>query len=423
MLRMWSVTWLVILGLSATVACNDDGDNGNAPADDTMDTMDVQDDTQDDEADAPQDATEEPQDVVDVQDVVPDEPDEERVFDEDPLLWPLDLPGAFRVGYRYQEVTYTSPATGAERTIGWNVWYPTEDLEGAPARYLDTTTFQDFEAFADASLAPSPYPDGRYPVHVHSHGSQGFGGTSSFLMRHFASHGWVVVAPDHTDNLINDDLSPRPTATYIHRSTDITQALDVLENLPQEDPLAGLADTSRVFMSGHSFGVFTTWASIGATFDMDLVRAQCEDGSLALGCTEQELAVFEAGLHDERVVASAPMAGTYRASWFGPDGFRSVTTPVMSLTGTQDPVGQEDQWENLADMGSLLTWVEIRGACHQSFALGFCGSLFASEGFTIINNVTLALARNIVLDDQAQATLDILDGTTRFNPNVLLQRR
>ncbi len=32
------------------------------------------------------------------------------------------------------------------------------------------------------------------PVQVYSHGDRGFPGTSHFLMRYFASHGWVSVA-------------------------------------------------------------------------------------------------------------------------------------------------------------------------------------------------------------------------------------
>ena len=79
------------------------------------------------------------------------------------------------------------------------------------------------------------HPDG-YPVHVYSHGNMGFGGASPFLMRHFASHGWVVVAPDHTGNTFTDhDNSLMPELVF-RRPKDIADSVDWLFEFPDRSP-------------------------------------------------------------------------------------------------------------------------------------------------------------------------------------------
>ncbi|MFP6684739.1 MAG: hypothetical protein VB934_08505, partial [Polyangiaceae bacterium] len=115
----------------------------------------------------------------------------------DPFNYAVQDDGPFAAGYRTIETTYSSLAGAGERTITVNLWYPTQDTDGEPPRY--ELFLLDPDVFADASLAPSAY-GGTYPVWVHSHGHTGFGGNSSEVWRHLATHGWVVVAPDHKDN-------------------------------------------------------------------------------------------------------------------------------------------------------------------------------------------------------------------------------
>ena len=40
-------------------------------------------------------------------------------------------------------------------------------------------------------------------------------------MRYFASHGWIAIAPNHTNNLLADHVDPLPTEHFIHRSLDL----------------------------------------------------------------------------------------------------------------------------------------------------------------------------------------------------------
>ncbi|MCO4773667.1 MAG: dienelactone hydrolase family protein, partial [Deltaproteobacteria bacterium] len=310
------------------------------------------------------------------------------------------------------------------RTIGFNVWYPTEDTVGEEVRYLGFNPDED--ALGGASLA-SPLYDGRYPVMVYSHGWQGWGGTSADLCRWFASHGWVVVAPDHTGNTFLDHSDPLETAHYLQKPQDLKAVLDELDALPAGDPLAGLADTSAVVLSGHSYGAsLAAWAGIGATFDAEAVESACAGGgALPTGqCTpDQEDAFLSGELTDPRFVASIPLAGTIRRSFFGPDGHLGARGPVMSMTGSNDgsPQSYIDQWDSIE--GIDFSWVSVEGACHQTFALGTCNTLDKDERFRIVDTYALAFARAHVLGDEGDEVQGILDGTVEVSALVTFSRK
>ena len=318
----------------------------------------------------------------------------------DPLDWAVDQVGPFSVGHQSISHTY-DPGDGLDdRTIRIDVWYPTQDESGITAEYAVGT---DAQVMENAAVA-APVHDGGFPVHVHSHGYRGYGATSAFLARYFASHGWVTVAPGHTQNTIIDHVDPLPVAHFIHRPLDVTAALDSLTDIVPE------ADTSSVVLSGHSFGAYTTWASSGATYDLDSVAEMCATGEGLEddGCTAAEEARFGSVLADPRVVATIPMAGTLRRSWFGSDGELSVEGPVLFFSGTEDSVGQQNQFDQ---MGAIdFTWVELDGGCHQTFALGGCNTLDTDLGFHVVQTLSLAFARQTVLEDVEPRTASLLSG-------------
>lgn len=340
----------------------------------------------------------------------PVEPDAPGDLPVDPLSWPITVPGPYGVGYRIWEATYD--LLGEQRTIAVQVWYPTEDTDGEEVAY--TAGFPDPEALLDASLAEPVY-DGHFPVMAYSHGWQGYGGSSAFLMRHYASHGWVVVAPDHTGNTFMDHRDPLPTAIYVARPNDVSVALDALE----DDAVLGAAsDTSHVLLSGHSFGAYTTWASLGARFDG--AEAKCDAGDVPEGtCTDAERDAFAAGFRDPRVVATIPMAGDLDRSWFGEAGELSAEGPVLFMGGTMDDVGQVAQFDQMGDIA--FTWLELEGGCHQTFGIGTCGSLDTDEGYAMVDTYALAFGRRHVLGD---TTMDgILDGSELIDARATVRVR
>jgi hypothetical protein len=322
-------------------------------------------------------------------------------FDMAPTARELGLPGEFNVGYRNLEFTYDT-LPGSSRTITVHIWYPTQDLDGVNPRYINV--FPDPVSLVDATLAET---SGQFPLHVSSHGDRGFGGSSSRIFHHFASHGWVVIAPDHQGNMLNDNIQPRPIPLYHWRATDISASLDFMEGL-QGDDLSGKVDTSRVLLSGHSYGGFMCWPLSGASWNMEQVRTACEDaGNPEYPCTEELFARFEEGHRDPRIVAAIPMAGVISETWFG-NGFESVEIPIMAMSGTEDPIGQQEQWDRVN--GVDFTWLDLEGACHQSWALGGCQALPDEEGDPLINRYALAFGMRHVTGDDAADVRSILEG-------------
>jgi len=328
----------------------------------------------------------------------------------DPLSLPVEEVGPFGVGYRTWAYEYEAPGGVGTRRVDLHLYYPTEDIEGEHPRYEGL--FEDDEVLVDASLAPSIH-EGGYPVHVHSHGHRGFGGSSAFLLRWLATHGWVSIAPDHTGNTFTDNVDPSPTSIYFLRATDVSASLDALEaEIPE-------ADTERVLLSGHSRGVHTVWAVSGATYEG--VRATCDAGETPSGeCTEAEIAVFEGGLGDPRVVAAVPTAGSIPRGWFGETGHESVTIPMLLMTGGDD--NPESAATTFATTTSVeMTWVEVAGGCHQLFALGGCEAIPNDEGFPLVSRYALAFGRRVLLGDESVAAL--LDGSEIPDPRVTLRTR
>lgn len=335
----------------------------------------------------------------------------------DPLAWDVQDFGPYNVGYRTWTHTYTPPGDIGERTIEVHLWYPTEDTSGEGIRYLDV--FLDEDSWAGAVPA-APVHDGGYPVHAYTHGHQGFAGSSAFLPRRLASHGWVTIAPDHTDNTFLDNVSPRDTSLFFTRLTDMTESLDQLESVGATH-LAGTPDTSKVLLSGHSFGSHSTWGVGGATFDHAAITQACNDGAVESGeCTPEELAVFGTDLSDDRVVALMPMAGSPRAAWFGEAGHLAVDKPVLNMSGGSDPVGAEELFARSA--GLDFTWIEIEGGCHQAFGLGACDDLDTDLGFSILGTWALAFGRRHVLADDDPTVLGILDHTIEVSDLITYQR-
>ena len=113
--------------------------------------------------------------------------------------------------------------------------------------YLDI--FPDIHATLDVDPVAPIHPQG-YPVIVHSHGWEGHAGNSAFMMRHFASHGWVAVAPDHTGNTLTDNLDPFPSQFDYLRSFDIRESLNLLERLNQEDMMPGEQEPANLTKVG-----------------------------------------------------------------------------------------------------------------------------------------------------------------------------
>lgn len=315
--------------------------------------------------------------------------------------------GPWSVGWRTDTLSYTDP-TAAPRELRLSVWYPSTDTSGREAEYRGGA-IEDPDAFADAVPA-----SGDFPVIVFSHGHQGYAENSSFLMTFLASHGFVVAAPDHTNNTLFDG-SDRATEIYAQRPADISAVLDHL-------------GASSAIGLGHSFGGYTLHALAGATYDADLVAA-CDPDTTGDGfCSTMTPALadrFLAGFSDARFLAHISMApGDFRL--FGTPGLAAVQVPVLHMTGSQDSQtggDSEDIWAALKASGTGAQRVALVGGGHQTFT-DFSGQLeevdmSPAQGWTIVQAYALGWAKAASGDPERYAPL--FSGELSISDSVILE--
>lgn len=317
-----------------------------------------------------------------------------------------------QAGLRQESTSFLLPWDGTERTIPLQVWYPTTDTEGTPGTFFGFDT--DGASLVDAAYEPAGCS---HPVMVFSHGSHGWGGDSASLARLFASLGWVVVAPDHVGNTVVDGEDPPPIFDLV-RVVDVRAALDHLAALPASDPLSATVDTSKAVVWGHSYGGQTAWLAAGPTLDPDAASGHC-DGR----CTPAEEQAFrDTDTWDPRVAAVAPLAGAVRDDVVAEEGFAGVDVPVLMLTGSDDGDGSVDF--DRAALTPDLAWVEIEGACHESFTdiERPCDGIPKEDSLVITGTYLAAMANRHVLGAADARTLGVLDGSVQVDGRATLTR-
>jgi predicted dienelactone hydrolase len=349
-----------------------------------------------------------------------------------------EAPGPFGVGYVSATVRY-EPADGrGERALRTAVWYPTDATEGAQVRYFGL--FRAPGVLGGVPLTTrDPWNGAGFPVLAYSHGHLGFAEASGFLAEFFASHGWVVVAPDHTGNTTADASRERETPIYYQRAWDIGAALDWLYALAPGDPLGdelGGRLREGVLLAGHSFGGYTAMGLAGATYAMDELGPACEAATgprnFCSTLDDDSAAIFSAGLGDPRVAAVVLMAaGDY--GLFG-EGIGDIDIPVLHMTsaldeqttreGSGDPI-----WAALDGPDDLR--LDFATGGHHTFAitcaLGFgagdgCGEGYVpfAEAHAVIDAYALTFAYRHVLGEELDA--DLLSGARSIHADATLSR-
>jgi predicted dienelactone hydrolase len=271
------------------------------------------------------------------------------------------------------------------------LWYPAEVQAGSG----HVAYTYGLKAFGDAPFALATYAGigtrdakaeraaGPFPLVVLSPGFAFGTGTYAWLAEHLASHGFVVLAIEHVEEL---DPSALWEAT-VDRPRDIIAALEHVGVEVSSGAWSGLVDASRVAVVGHSYGGYTALAAAGARIDTTRLHEICEsarsDDPIRFQCDAlvphiddmADAAALESapdGLWptwgDVRVDAAIALAGD--AVTFGEAGMAEVEVPVMAIGGTADvdsPYAWGTQLAYEAASSTRKAEVGLEGAEHMVF--------------------------------------------------------
>jgi len=354
--------------------------------------------------------------------------------------------GRHAVGYR--EFT----TTGAqEQPLTLRALYPArrpDDKRPATITYTAPNKFDEqITPGKEITAAGGALPDGRpertgpYPLVVFSHGYALSPIVYSTLVEHYASQGYIVLAPEHNETF--DQSLTGFWKALIDRPVDIRRTIDYAELLTKPGgPLARLVDMDKIAVVGHSYGGYTALAAAGARFDFAAYKTRCAaltaDDPLNFFCgpvvpRESDMA-SRAGLPappsglwpsfgDPRVKAVISMAGD--AYPFDQRGLSEIEVPIMAMGGTIDegtpyPWGAKLTYDHAASRNKTL--ITFPGAGHMLFVDpcenlpwvqnsayrdGFCtDAVWATRPLDIVTHYTTAFLRGTLnADPEARATL------------------
>ncbi len=133
-----------------------------------------------------------------------------------------------------------------------------------------------------------PTDAGIYPLIIFSHHSGGSRGTASYLCDHLSSHGYVVVAMDHSET-VDPALARPPQESEQERSARWDALISarvpdvefLLDRVLRTNGWGGAAqpDPQRIGIAGHSFGGWTALAGAQADPHFAAVAALAPGGS------------------------------------------------------------------------------------------------------------------------------------------------
>ena len=226
-------------------------------------------------------------------------------------------------------------------------------------------------------------------------------------------NGWIVVAPDHPGLIFGDNPDPRPFDSAVVRLYDLQATLDFMADLPSDHPLAGHVDTERVLVAGHSLGGQSAWLAGGPAFDLATIEASC-----APSCVQAQLDAYAMYEPDPRVAGIVSLDGGVSTGLVADEGFASMIAPAMLIT---PPDSASDATLFARSEGADVTWVQLAGACHNSFTgiLG-CPTLPLTTSLPVTATYTLAFGIRHVLQSDDPTLLAILDGSSEVDPVVTL---
>lgn len=252
--------------------------------------------------------------------------------------------------------------TKKPRTLVTEIWYPATDA----ARRLPINKYSDFtpggvtpavdelirkayklsaaeidKIYWNESHRNATVRKGRFPLVIFSHGNGGSRNQNTFWCDYLASHGYIVVSPDHTGNARWTIIDGQPVVFQASerqnsakdRPLDVSFLLDQMIRWDRgaDKRFAGHIDTELCAISGMSFGSFTAhWAADA----------------------------------DPRFKAVIAMSGA-------PQSHTNLSVPSLRMLGTEDrtlgPAGNAAIRDNHAKHAGPSFLLELKNGGHYSF--------------------------------------------------------
>ncbi|MFN3217322.1 MAG: alpha/beta hydrolase family protein [Acidimicrobiales bacterium] len=306
---------------------------------------------------------------------------------------PLELIGDGPYGVGSATVTIDADT---DRPLTLQLWFPVEaGLDAESTRYTFITGDSFLSARAVDAGADQIAGDGPFPLVVYSHGSGGLRYIHSDYTETLASHGHVVVAPDHTGNTAVEQFLGTEDDTGLIAATrpaDVIAVIDAMTDPadPEAGAFAAAVDAEHIAVTGHSFGGFTTYAVVSGY--------ETPAGAIAA---------------DERVDAIIPLApavgGREGPALLTDDQLAAVGVPALVIVGTDDkttPVepNVERAWELTASDPHYR--LELVAAEHQSFT-DVCDYQAAAEAGQELSAPVLAVIENFAVAGCAEGDMPI----------------
>lgn len=203
------------------------------------------------------------------------------------------------------------------------------------------------------------------PVILYSHGLGGSRDAGTYVGKHWAGRGYVVVTMQHagSDRSVMEGVPIRQKLAALKRAAsaasaqaryrDVKATLNHLDSLNQPgEEYAERFDLTNVGMGGHSFGAVTTQAVSGQGFGR---RGQQHT--------------------DNRIDAAVAFSPSPPSFGSASDAFGSVSIPWLLMTGTEDasmlarttPEKRREVFEHLPKSGHAYELL-LDGAKHEAFA-------------------------------------------------------
>jgi predicted dienelactone hydrolase len=254
-----------------------------------------------------------------------------------------DTTGPWFVGHRQLA---SADASRGDRPLPLEVWYPVDAADARRTPFTHYVLMGPLGITSDLAHEGVPISAaGVRPLVVFSHGSGGLAIQSIRLMEHLASHGFVVVAPNHTGNTTADltgGTAVPIVQALLDRVPDISFVIDHMTALSATpgDPFFGRVDGQNVGVVGHSLGGFT---------------------ALAVKSGYQGIPP------DARVRAIMPIAPAANAISDGE--LSGIMVPTLFMTGTNDGLlAQEIRAAGLIHADPFNYRADVIGATHTHFA-------------------------------------------------------